>query len=114
MLYCGLTATVGQRSRPRASSAGSTCLVAASTALVWVAIWAGGQVRCYAPSGQLEAVVEVAAHQTTSCTFGGPDLRDLYVTTSRRGLGEAAEPGAGAVFAVRPGATGQPVLPFLG
>jgi sugar lactone lactonase YvrE len=81
---------------------------------VWVAIWAGGQVRCYSPSGQLEAVVEVAAHQTTSCTFGGPDLRDLYVTTSRRGLGESAEPGAGAVFAARPGAAGQPVLPFLG
>jgi sugar lactone lactonase YvrE len=81
---------------------------------VWVAIWAGGQVRCYAPDGQLEAVVEVPAHQTTSCTFGGPDRRDLYVTTSRRGLGKSAEAGAGAVFAVRPGATGQPVLPFLG
>jgi sugar lactone lactonase YvrE len=68
----------------------------------------------YSPAGRLEDRVEVPAHLTTACTFGGPDLRDLYVTTSRRGLGAAAEPGAGAVFVARPGVRGQPTLPFGG
>jgi sugar lactone lactonase YvrE len=81
---------------------------------VWVAIWQGGQVRCYSARGELLEVVEVPARLTTSCTFGGPDLRDLYVTTSRKGLGDAAEPGAGAVFLVRAPTAGQPVLPFAG
>jgi sugar lactone lactonase YvrE len=49
----------------------------------------------------------------TCPAFAGPDLADLYVTTSRRGLGDR-EPAAGAVFRVRPGFTGVPVLPFAG
>ncbi|WP_426560655.1 SMP-30/gluconolactonase/LRE family protein [Angustibacter sp. McL0619] len=81
---------------------------------VWTAIWSGGQVRCYTPSGELVDVVEVAARQATSCAFGGPDLRDLYITTSRKGLGDAAEPGAGALYLVRAPTAGQPVLPFAG
>jgi sugar lactone lactonase YvrE len=81
---------------------------------VWTAIWQGGQVRCYAVTGELNEVVEVPVRQPTSCAFGGPDLRDLYVTTSRKGLGDDAEPGAGALFAVRVPTAGQPVLPFAG
>ncbi|GAA4357348.1 SMP-30/gluconolactonase/LRE family protein [Angustibacter luteus] len=81
---------------------------------VWIAVWGGGQVRCYSPDGVLEEVVDVPARQTTSCTFGGPKLHDLYVTTSRKGLGAAAEPAAGALFVVPGLSVGQPVLPFHG
>jgi len=81
---------------------------------VWVALWGGSAVRRYAPDGALDLIVEVGASQVSACTFGGPDLDTLYITTSRTGLDEGAEPAAGAVFAVRPGVTGLPTLPYAG
>jgi sugar lactone lactonase YvrE len=49
-----------------------------------------------------------------SCpTFGGPDLADLYITTSQQGLGaeeRRRQPHAGSLFRYRPGVTG--LLPF--
>ena len=42
----------------------------------------------------------------TACAFGGPDATTLYITTSRDGLGDAAEAEAGAVFAAETGVRG--------
>ncbi|WP_019547345.1 SMP-30/gluconolactonase/LRE family protein [Streptomyces sulphureus] len=81
---------------------------------VWVALWGGSAVHRYGPDGFLDMVVEVAASQVSACTFGGRELDTLYVTTSRTGLRTGAEPAAGAVFAVRPGITGLPTLPYAG
>jgi sugar lactone lactonase YvrE len=81
---------------------------------VWVALWQGSAVRRYDRDGRLTHVVRLPASQVTSPGFGGPDLTDLYVTTSRRGLPEGQEPSAGALFRVRPGIAGVPVLPFGG
>lgn len=80
---------------------------------VWVAIWGGGAVYHYAPSGRLEDVIEVPAVNVTACTFGGEHLDQLFITTSRQ---DDPDPGttAGAVFAYRPGVTGFPVAPFAG
>jgi sugar lactone lactonase YvrE len=50
----------------------------------------------------------------TACTFGGPDLRQLFITTSRGGAGEHAPPGAGAVFVVGSDVPGLPVRAFAG
>ncbi|MCP2164206.1 SMP-30/gluconolactonase/LRE family protein [Goodfellowiella coeruleoviolacea] len=80
---------------------------------LWVALWGGSAVHCYDQQGQLLEVVDVPARQVTACAFGGPDLADLYITTSRTGLTDP-EPLAGAVFSVRPGTRGVPVLPFTG
>lgn len=52
---------------------------------VWVALWGGAAVHRYDSSGVLSAIVEVPATHVTACTFGGPDLDHLYVTTSRSG-----------------------------
>jgi sugar lactone lactonase YvrE len=79
---------------------------------VWVALWDGGQVRRYDPAGQLVGVVSVPVRRVTSCTFGGPDLDVLYITTARRWLDDAAlaaHPDSGAIFACRPGVVGRPV-----
>jgi sugar lactone lactonase YvrE len=84
---------------------------------LWLALWGGGQVRRYAPDGTLDDVVQVPAAQVTSCTFGGPDLGDLYITSARTGLTHAdleLSPHAGGVFRVRPGATGLPSHRFRG
>jgi sugar lactone lactonase YvrE len=70
---------------------------------VWVALWDGGAVHRYAPDGTLSERIEVPAKQVTACTFGGTKL---YITTSREGLGDAAEEAAGAVFAVETGVQG--------
>jgi sugar lactone lactonase YvrE len=81
---------------------------------VWVALYAGGAVRRYTPNGALDEVIDVAANRVTACTFGGDDLRRLFITTSREGLAPGEDPLAGSVFTVTPGVAGLPVLPFTG
>ncbi|GGN07959.1 gluconolactonase [Terrabacter tumescens] len=80
---------------------------------VWVALNGAGRVRCFSPAGEVLAEVAVPVRLTTACTFGGDDLRDLYVTTSRENLDDP-EPEAGALFRVRVSVPGQPVRPFAG
>lgn len=68
---------------------------------IWVALWDGGEVRCYSPRGELLARVELPVSRVTSCVFGGHTLQQLYITTSRFGLDAAAlskQPLAGSVF----------------
>jgi sugar lactone lactonase YvrE len=63
------------------------------------------------PGGRVDRVLAVPATRVTACTFGGPDLRTLYVTTARQKLSEeerAAQPLAGAVFALRVETPGLP------
>jgi len=80
---------------------------------VWVALWGGGEVRRYSSDGRLDLRIPLPAGQVTACAFGGPELRDLYVTTSRLGLSDP-EPAAGALFRATPGMAGLPVTPFRG
>ncbi|MGH3170241.1 MAG: SMP-30/gluconolactonase/LRE family protein [Trebonia sp.] len=78
---------------------------------VWVAMWGGGALRRFTPSGQQDAVLPVPVSQPTSCAFGGRDLAELYVTTARVGLSEAAlaaQPLAGRLLRFRPGPVGLP------
>lgn len=80
---------------------------------LWVAIWNGSAVRRYLPDGTLDAVIELPVPLVTACTFGGPDLRDLYITTSR--VDDPDQPGpAGSLYRCRPGVTGIPDTPFAG
>ena len=81
---------------------------------VWVALWEGGAVRRYAPDGVLDAVVPLPCGLVTACAFGGPDLDELFITTSREGLPPGADPAGGALFRCRPGVRGQAVLEFAG
>ena len=79
---------------------------------LWVALWGGGQVRCLDPeTGRTLEVVEVEGPtQTSACTFGGPDLDQLFITTSDQG--GSGGPLAGSVFVVEPGARGLLTTPF--
>jgi sugar lactone lactonase YvrE len=85
---------------------------------LWVALFGGSAVHRYSPDGGLLAVVPLPVAQVTACTFGGPDLDRLYVTTSREGLDDAdraGQPLAGALFAVDvAGVRGLPALEFAG
>ena len=79
---------------------------------VWVALWRGGAIHRYASDGTLTERIAVPARQTTACAFG--DGTTLFITTSRDGLGDAAEPGAGAIFAVDVGVEGARPHAFAG
>ncbi len=84
---------------------------------LWVALWGGSAVRCYSNQGELIRVAEVPASQVTSCSFGGPDLTDLYITSARGGLTPKQlerEPHAGGLFRVRLSTSGRPAHSFAG
>ena len=81
---------------------------------VWLALMEGGAVHRYSPAGALDAVIELPVSQVTACTFGGPGLDILYVTTSQIGADTRAQPASGALFAVQPGVRGRPALAFAG
>jgi sugar lactone lactonase YvrE len=81
---------------------------------VWTALYDGGAVRRYTPEGELDAVIEVPARQVTACAFGGGRLDELFITTSREGLGPGEDPLAGALFRALPGVNGMPVREFAG
>jgi sugar lactone lactonase YvrE len=81
---------------------------------VWTALSDGGAVRRYTPDGELDAVIEVPARKVTACTFGGESLDELFITTSRGGLGPGDDPLAGALFRAAPGVRGLPVREFAG
>ena len=88
-----------------------------SEGFVWIAVYGGGAVRRYTPSGELALVVELPVTQPTSCTFGGADLRDLYITSARQHLTPAEladQPLAGGLFRCRPGPAGLPATEFAG
>ncbi len=81
---------------------------------LWVAVWGGARVVRFAPDGTERGVVRFPVSQTSSCAFGGADLRDLYVTSAARGISASAEPTAGSLHRLRPGPQGQPPNPFAG
>ncbi len=84
---------------------------------LWVALWGGGAVHRYDPSGRLLATVGVPVTNVTSCCFGGPDRTTLFVTTSRHGRTPeqlAAEPHSGRVFRVEAGVSGPTATPYAG
>jgi sugar lactone lactonase YvrE len=83
---------------------------------LWVALWGGGAVHRYF-DGRLDQVIKLPVSQPTSCTFGGEDLDELYVTSAWEGLAvkeRRAQPFAGALLRVRPGVRGIPAAVFIG
>jgi sugar lactone lactonase YvrE len=85
---------------------------------LWVALWGGWGVARFDPiSGQLLDKIDVAASQATACAFGGPELKDLFITTARRDLAGAAlddQPHAGGLFHIRLDVAGVPSSAFAG
>ena len=85
---------------------------------LWVAQWGGSRVCCYDPqNGSKVNEVLFPVEQVSSCTFGGPDLSDLYVTTASNGLSEESlrrQPAAGALYRVKTDTVGFIANRFFG
>ncbi|OLO10061.1 hypothetical protein BTW10_16630 [Chromohalobacter japonicus] len=70
---------------------------------LWVCQFGGWRISIFDSQGQLREEIPMPVANITSCTFGGPDLSTLYITTARKGLDDAAlaaQPDAGALFAI--------------
>jgi len=86
---------------------------------LWVAQWGGSRVCAYNPAdGSIIAEVQLPCENVSSCTFGGPGLKDLYITTAKEHLSaeqRKQQPLAGNCFLVRDiGWTGVPAGVFRG
>jgi sugar lactone lactonase YvrE len=72
---------------------------------IWNCRYFGSCAVRFAPSGEVDRVVEMPVKNITNCAFGGADLRTLFVTTAGVGDGEA-DTRAGGLFAVEVGVVG--------
>ena len=85
---------------------------------LWIAHWGGACVSCHDPvtARELSRVTLPTSH-VTNCTFGGPDMRTLFISTARTGLTPeqlADQPLAGGLFAVAMDRPGLPAGLFGG
>lgn len=88
-----------------------------SEGYIWNAQWGAWRVVRYAPDGSIDLILDMPVAQATSCCFGGPDLKDLYITSASIGLSDEdrkQQPEAGNVFVVRTNVAGLPESPFAG
>lgn len=77
---------------------------------LWNCRVGGGCVVRFAPDGVVDRIVNLPCSAPTSCTFGGEDLRTLFITSARFGLPSErrSHPDEGALFAFEPGVAGRP------
>ncbi len=88
-----------------------------SEGFVWSAVWDGWRVVRYAPDGTIERTIRMPVQRPSSCMFGGPDLKTLYITSACVELGWNAlknGPLAGSLFALSTDVAGLPEVPFGG
>jgi len=71
-----------------------------SEGYLWNCRYGGSCVVRVAPDGSIDRIVEMPVLNLTSCTFGGPDLRTLYITSA--GLdAPASDRLGGGLFAIQ-------------
>lgn len=82
-----------------------------SEGYVWNCRFFGGCIVRIAPDGIIDRVVEMPVRNITTCTFGGEDLKTLYVTTAKieAPVGDRL---AGGLYAIPTDVAGQPENQF--
>lgn len=84
---------------------------------IWCAEWYGSCIARYDPDGKLERRISIPAKQTSSLTFGGPDLTDVFITSAAKSepmpvMPPGYDPNSGyfggALFHVNLGIQGKP------
>lgn len=77
---------------------------------VWNALYAGGAVVRYSPDGEIAQVIDLPVSHPTCCSFGGPELDRLFITSAFEPLSEAErqnEPLAGHTLVMSVGVKGR-------
>lgn len=85
---------------------------------LWIAHWGAACVTCHAPDSATELQrVQLPTSHITNVAFGGPRMSTLFISSARFELSAkklAAQPLAGALFAVETNAVGMPAHTFAG
>lgn len=84
---------------------------------VWSNVVGLGQIHRYDPAGKRERIIQLPVPRATDCTFGGPDLRTLYIATARENMtaGQLEHaPLSGSLFAIECNVCGLPADSFSG
>jgi len=85
---------------------------------VWIAHWGGACVTCHDPATAAElARIALPTDHITNVAFGGPELTTLFISSAKFELSDAqlaAQPLAGALFAVETDALGLAANLFAG
>ena len=87
------------------SSHGST--VGYSEGYLWNCRFYGKCLVRVAPDGTIDRVIEMPVQNVTTCTFGGTDLKTLFVT-SASALAPSGDRLAGSLFSLQTDVKGQP------
>lgn len=73
--------------------------------MIWIALWNGWRIiRVNPVTGHMLESVSLPVSRVTSCTFGGAQLQDLYITSARIGLTGIElkkQPRAGGFFVIK-------------
>jgi xylono-1,5-lactonase len=84
---------------------------------LWIAHWGASKVTRHDESGAVLQTIALPCSQVTSCAFGGPELKTLYITSAANGLSPeqlVREPHAGGLFAIDLDIAGLPANTFRG
>jgi sugar lactone lactonase YvrE len=84
---------------------------------LWIAHWGASKLTRHDAGGNVLQAITLPCSQVTSCAFGGPDLRTLYITSAADGLTQQQlerEPLAGGLFAVAMPIAGVAADVFIG
>ena len=78
-----------------------------SEGYLWNCRYGGHCIVRVAPDGEIDRVIEMPVSNVTTCTFGGPDLTTLYVTSAGLGTWPGQRFGGG-LFTIETNIQGQP------
>jgi sugar lactone lactonase YvrE len=78
-----------------------------SEGYLWNCRYGGHCILRVAPDGSIDRVIEMPVSNVTTCTFGGPDLTTLYVTSAALGT-PPGERFAGGLFTIETNIKGLP------
>jgi L-arabinonolactonase len=84
---------------------------------IWSARWDGWKITRYDPTGVVEREISLPVRRPTSCTFGGPGLDQLYITSASVDLSQQdlkEQPLAGDLFVLQADVRGLAEPKFLG
>jgi sugar lactone lactonase YvrE len=82
---------------------------------LWNARWGGSAIIRFAPDGSVDRIIDVPVKQPTSCVFGGPDRKTLFVTTAAEGLKDRGPHSLdGATFRAETNFVGERCVRFAG
>lgn len=84
---------------------------------LWIAHWGASKLTRHDTQGKETDMIPLPCSQITSCAFGGPDFRTMFITSAAGGLSPQQlerEPLAGCLFAIDLDVAGMPANKFRG